>query len=552
MRRSAPAVALLLLSVTLSAQNIGPLPPLTARVDVQVVNVDVSVTDRDGKPVMNLTKDDFEIFEDGVPQKITNFYIVQGSAVRDSAAPAAAVAGPVAAAEIPEEFRRKVLLLIDNNYIEKAERNRALEKIEKYVTTGFGADWAVATIGQYGTLVQNFTTDIKAVHAAFDRVREMPTFYSQHDIDRSILSDRTRKQLDFATDYDYSQSVRFASREQTVRNLITLQNTSRAVADLARAYSGSIGKKSIILLTGGMELNTSFTAYDKGRDDPEMAELRLDVVKIVDNMVREANAANFTVHVVNARTRAMQAPQHDVENRSSGINVVNILRSNGGNEPIDTTDVDSLPLSLALGTGGMYLPSADVVESVTRIERQTANFYSLGYSPKHQGDREYHRIRVNVKRPGMRVANRVGYFDFTADDRLEETLRARASAERTMGPLPVTVTVGDARDGDRDMVVPVTAAMSMEKVTLLPRDDGFVGRVHVYLSVFDENGRNIGFHHQTQEVTLPADQLQNAMGEPFRYTIKVHLKKGGAFKVMMTLRDELSSEMGSAARDVKL
>ena len=121
-----------------------------------------------------------------------------------------------------------------------------------------------------------------------------------------------------------------------------------------------------------------------------------------------------------------------------------------------------------------------------------------------------------------------------------------------MGPLPVTVTVGEARDDDRDMVVPVTAVMSMEKVTLLPRDDGYVGRVHVYLSVFDEHGRNIGFHHQTQEVTLPADQLQNAMGEPFRYTIKVHLRKGGGFKVMMTLRDELSNEMGSAARDVRL
>jgi hypothetical protein len=42
------------------------------------------------------------------------------------------------------------------------------------------------------------------------------------------------------------------------------------------------------------------------------------------------------------------------------------------------------------------------------------------------------------------------------------------------------------------------------------------------------------------------------MGEAFRYTIKVHLRKGGAFTVMMTLRDELSNELGSAAKAIQL
>src|SRR5262245_48478734 len=80
MRRFAVATALLLLSPALYAQS--AVPPLTARVEVQVVNVDVTVTDTDGKPVMNLTKDDFEIFEDGRPQKITNFYAFEGATPR--------------------------------------------------------------------------------------------------------------------------------------------------------------------------------------------------------------------------------------------------------------------------------------------------------------------------------------------------------------------------------------------------------------------------------------------------------------------------------------
>lgn len=549
MRRSAITVALLLLSSAVPAQDIGPLPPLTAHVDVQIINVDVTVTDTDGKPVMNLTKEDFEVFEDGVPQKITNFYVVEGLTVRDSVASAAGGV-PAVKAGVPPELRRKVLLLIDNNYVEINERNIALDKIEKYVTSAFGAEWAVGTIGHGAEIVQPFTSDAAAIHAAFGRVRKMPTFADQHKIDRSILSDRSRKFLDFATDYDYAATIRFNSREQTFRSFMSVQNTARAVAELARAHSADVGKKYIILLSGGMELNTSFSAYEKkgAERDVELDELRADAAKLIDSMVREANAANFTVNVINARVRGMQAPQHDVENRSSGIDMTNLLRHGGGNDPIDVSDVDSAPLSLAMGTGGLYLPSNDILASVRRIDHQTSNYYSLGYAPSHQGDRQYHRIRVKVKRRGVRVTNRAGYFDLTAEDRLQEMLHARATFERNVGALQVSIDVGTPRSAGDEVVVPVTAVMSMDKVTMLPRDDGYVGRVHVYLSVFDQHGRNIGFHHQLQEVTVAPDQAQGA----FRYTIKVHLRKGGPFTVTMTLRDDLSNEMGSAAEAVRL
>ena len=110
------------------------------------------------------------------------------------------------------------------------------------------------------------------------------------------------------------------------------------------------------------------------------------MAKIVDAMVREANAANFTIHVINAKSRGMQAPQHDVENTSSGINLSaqNFFQRQRGNDPIDTTECDSIPLSVALGTGGMYLPSANLTESIQRIDTQTSNFYSLGYTPDAQ------------------------------------------------------------------------------------------------------------------------------------------------------------------------
>ena len=71
------AAALLLCALPALGQQKPALPPLVERIEVNVVNVDVTVLDRSGKPVSDLTKDDFEIREDGVLQQITNFSVVQ-------------------------------------------------------------------------------------------------------------------------------------------------------------------------------------------------------------------------------------------------------------------------------------------------------------------------------------------------------------------------------------------------------------------------------------------------------------------------------------------
>ncbi|PYQ57250.1 MAG: hypothetical protein DMF58_18745, partial [Acidobacteria bacterium] len=52
-------------------------PPVAEKIEVSVVNVDVAVTGADGQPVRGLSAGDFEIFDDGRRQAITNFYAVE-------------------------------------------------------------------------------------------------------------------------------------------------------------------------------------------------------------------------------------------------------------------------------------------------------------------------------------------------------------------------------------------------------------------------------------------------------------------------------------------
>src|SRR3989442_15123571 len=105
----------ILASSLLLACNLLAQAPLTEKIEVNVVNVDVTVLDRDNTPVRGLTPADFVVREDGVPQKITNFYVVENGELATSSAPADV-----------ERFRRKVLVLINNSFTGKPRRDMLL------------------------------------------------------------------------------------------------------------------------------------------------------------------------------------------------------------------------------------------------------------------------------------------------------------------------------------------------------------------------------------------------------------------------------------------
>src|SRR4029077_18331526 len=161
--------------------------PLAEKIEVNVVNVDVTVLDRHRNPAHGLTAADFEIFEDGNPQKITNFYVVEAAVprVQGSATPVAAV--------VEKRFRRKAILLVDNIFIDKPRRDRALAQVQRFMESRFAGDyeWAIGTIGSGMRTILPFTPDKTELVAAIDRLRRSGTLSYHDDVDRGILTDET-------------------------------------------------------------------------------------------------------------------------------------------------------------------------------------------------------------------------------------------------------------------------------------------------------------------------------------------------------------------------
>ena len=251
--------------IALAAQDEPPAPPALApfaeEVEVRVVNVDVVVTDQDGQPVGDLTREDFVIYEDGKPQPITNFYVVDGIRVR-SGGPGVEWE-PVGA---DSSFRRRILLLVDNNFVNKPQRDNAINALHDYLNAKFDGtyEWGVIAVGDEVQVLEPFTSDKLRLRAALDRIKGMPTNLSRYEPEREVLNDPVRVRMSQRnaasrevsgdlTD-DISKSTRFESRTAAARNLQASKRTAGAMIEAFRAYGHLDGKKILVWVTGGVPM----------------------------------------------------------------------------------------------------------------------------------------------------------------------------------------------------------------------------------------------------------------------------------------------------------
>ncbi|HSP15497.1 MAG TPA: VWA domain-containing protein [Thermoanaerobaculia bacterium] len=504
--------------------------PLVEKINVSVINVDVTVLDRAGMPVSNLTAADFEVFEDGKPQKITNFYAVDHATVREEIA--AAKAAP------PTRFRRKAVLLVDNHFVDKRRRDGALREVRKFIDSDYAGeyDWSIAMIGGGGVhVMQPFTANKEAINFTLDQIVSRGTVQQVAQMDGGAIADpssRPTSSTDSQTQYfeDRGQvMIRFDKDARIISAIAAIRATARAVIDACRAYATVDGKKLVVLVTGGMEIENrqpdmQHTVLDRvSDDDREAAQIR-------EAMVREANAANVNIYVVNAAGTVSPVVGFDVGDH----NLPGAVRG-------EVRNLDSFALNLASQTGGMYMTSNVLSDSIRTIDTVSATFYSLGYTPSHFEDGKYHRINVRMKKPGYTVISRSGYLDGSTDDRLQQSLKVAVSASTPEGTLPVAVETGEMLPKGRAFTIPVTASIPISRLTTIKRGNRNAGRVHVYLSVFDINDANVGFSHAIQDVDVTSEQLQQ--GQSFRYRMNVELKRG-LYRIVVVVRDELSEELG--------
>src|SRR5205085_7981979 len=160
------------------AASLAAQEKIVESIEVRVTNVDVIVTDRAGNPVHGLTKDDFELLENGKPQTITNFYEIAptGSTV-SSIAPSSGGQAPspvrTETAAAPEDVRaRRFVICLDNYSLEPIQRNSVINALRKFVDANMkpGDEVSLILWARRMEMITPLTNDKAAVMKGIDSI----------------------------------------------------------------------------------------------------------------------------------------------------------------------------------------------------------------------------------------------------------------------------------------------------------------------------------------------------------------------------------------------
>ncbi|GEM_PF-5295406 len=519
-------------------------------VEVNTVNVDVMVT-AGGNPVTNLTRDDFVILEDGVPQTITNFARVENGVVY------------LDKAEQPIQdsrdlrYRRHVAIVFDLNFVDRPWVARAVKSLKEYVRErgGEDVDWTVMAVGADPVVLVPYTSNVEQVIAGLDAVRGQPTYRMSHALDNDLFYDPMGTGLLHATFSDvYTRQLaseqerlsHYRLRSLTARSLDIYLVLARGLVDIFRNTASTPGKKACLLVTGNMDLNPRFSqvANDTVQSyppesmrgfDPQLASAMNYLNDVWDIITRYANTAGFRIYAVNAMALDNPMTYIDVSSRVGG----------GPTPGANAADWDTLPRMLTDATGGRYLDTNTVTPAIEMVDHELKTYYSLAYQARHGHDNQYHKITVRIRdRKGLKVRYRSGYYDLEPELMLAEQLLAPAQFTKVGGTLPMAVRVDTKNAGD-SVEVSATAVTALGQIAFLPEGDTDVGEVSILMTIYDPDGKVLDLKKHRQTVKIPSGLLEKARDRPFSYTMKFTLPRGN-YTVAMALHDRVSGSSGMA------
>lgn len=551
-----------------AAQAPEVLPPLVDEITVEVVNVDVVVTDRHGNPVNGLTRDEFAVYEDGQRREISNFY-----AFAQDRAQVSADGGGARGAGEPRwddvATRRRMVLLFDSASLEKRIRDRSIEGLERFILEQFEGthEWAVVAYRDRLQLLQPFTAEKTEVLAALARVRDLPVQVRRtHGWDPLQTEDDStvsradsfglRAGFDQTTDA-YITRQEFQVRDRMLTVLQQFDTTAAAMIQTMRAYAGLPGRKAMVLITGGLEVvpgpsqlfGRGFPgAGSEDRTDPMATLIHAELQRRYEAIIKTANAAGFAIYPVSGLGVAAPSEYIDVDRKVSMV-----FRGGLDVMPSDI-DLDSTPNVLAEGTGGEYFSTTHFYRAFDAIDDRTANSYVLGFRTDRPPDGKYHRLRVEVTHPGFTVKSREGYLHISRQARLLEELSTPLTFPKDRGDFPVAIEIlPPERMTEKAVTLTVAGTIPLHHVTLIPDGDSLVGRVFLYLAVYDPEGNLVRLFREQQDIELPAARVAAAAPDaPARFGITVKDLARGDYTFTLTLMDEISDRYGTGLRPAQL
>ena len=565
--RSIAVVALCASTVIAQQQPPAPIPPgtdltkLTESIDVRVINVDVVVTDKKGNVVHGLKKDDFEIYENGVPKPITNFYEVEGSKpvntfaeVSQAAQPAtAATPAPAAKApEISENMRRRVIFFIDNLSLNPFSRNKVFAQMKDFIRNVMrpGDEAMIATFNRSMKVRVPFTRDTTQLIQTLDIIAGESAMGVAARSERKQTEDQIRDARSYddavATARTYAQSSEHDLR-QAVESINGLMSTLAGVEGkkvmvlTSEGFPIQPGKEAFFFLEETAREKSSTWGSATGGSSTLLEGMGFDATNLIQSVARTANANGITMYTIHAGGLSAGNEINAENSRPTSYTVSQAAISNS---------TDSMQMLAEMTGGTASIMTNNFKRAFDRIQTDLDSYYSLGYRAGTERVDRQRSLQVRMKSRQLVARARQTFVEKSTFAEMSDRVVANLLYKTKANDLHILLRADTPKPREELFRVPIEVQIPMENLTLLPQgEEMYVGGFEVYVVVGNKDGDMSDVSRKEHQLHVTKEEMSKIAGKYYTYSLEL-LMEPGLNKISVGVVDSISNVSGFAREQI--
>ena len=548
------------------------------RISTNLVQIDAVVT-KDGNPIKDLTAADFEVLQDGKPQKIVSLSYVDTEISEQPAPPKTtdkkAPLPPPVRTRLESAGRVLTFVVDDGNCASSQLGMRAArEALEKFVKEQMRPNDLVAIYQTRSgsSVLQQFTSDKEQLMGVARQIRWYPprgmcsneasgSFFDPARVTTAVNpGGGNLVNFESETDRANRNKIENRSKENQVVGLIGV------LSYITRGLQRVPGRKTVFLLSDSIPMFETDSGL-KGASSNPMTTMKIGGgLGVMRDLVDSANRASVVFNTIDVRGPLNPFGEKTAQDDISGMGG----RGGNMNETAKTdaarsgaiTDSQSGMSYLANETGGRFYDDAnDLSVPVRRALSLEKGYYLIGYQPDADTfkSKKYNKIEIKIKRPGLSVRTRSGFFGVT-----NESLRSTRSTsdselyDAIAAPLPkaglnlhLTAFFGNTQA--EGSFVRTFLHLDGGQLSFVDEPNGIMKGVFDVVAVtMNEKNEVVEDFNGTHTIRFPAANLADVRQNGLIYTAEVPVKKPGAYNFRVAMRDATSKQLGSAGQQIEV
>jgi VWFA-related protein len=518
-----------------------PLPPIAESVTVAITNVEVVVTDSKGRRVPGLKQEDFQVFEDGIPQKLTNFFSVTGGRAILADGTAVALDDETKTADVPANLKARYVVYIDNLNIHPLHRTRVFQSFFPFLekTIGPNAEAMVVTFNRSLKVQQHFTADRGAVIGTLEEIE------NQSATGNTIVSERQDAIQHINESKSAGEAINIARQSAEALDA-DIRLSIDGIKSAINALAGLEGRKVLIYVSDGLPQIVGEELFDAVQrkfrtGEGPMEGFHFDRTASYASIIQAANAQGVTLYAIDASGLQI----------AEGVSAEYGVADNRANTFVLQQNFQAPLIMMAEQTGGVAAINTNKPDKeLAEIARDFSDFYSLGYRSTRGAVDRPHSIDVRLTRSGLRARYRSGYQEKTVETRTAEAVTAALFYPRTENSMNFSLAVGKPKAyGIENYLVPIKIGIPLQNVTLVPAGDVYKGRLYIYFVVLDSSGQQSDLQIRPLDIKVELKSYDSARKKDYGYDVQLVMIPGGQ-KLSVAIRDGVSNAVSFAQKSV--